>query len=125
MAELVRHNNPAFQIRTGADTDKDLDIEVRHPYVPWRFTGMVYRRDFDGGAGTLVRVFQTFRGDSDSEVELFSVTLGASDFKATFDQKVELGHEQGIRVTATGELPGGGESHRVVINWEERLDQGR
>jgi len=116
--ELVRHANPAFQCRTGASPAPEIDLEVRHPYVPWRFRNFTYHRDF-AGAMTL-SITKRF---SDVESVIATVTLNPAQADAFFDLAIAMGNDEGIRVVSAGAAPAGVEKHSLSLVWEERRDQ--
>jgi len=116
--ELVKHANPAFQCRTGASPAPEIDLEVRHPYVPWRFKNFTYHRNFAGA--TAVTLLKRF---SDTESIITTVNLIGAQQDAFFSLDITLGHGDGIRVVSSGAAPAGVEKHSLSLVWEERRDQ--
>lgn len=117
--ELVKHANPAVQVRTGASPAPEIDLEVRHPYVPWRFRNFTYKRDFAGA--TTLTFTKKFAGDQEAVITTLNL-VGAQD-SAFFDLDIELGHEESVHLVSSGAAPAGAEKHAVSVVWEERRDQ--
>ena len=117
--ELVRHANPAIQVRLGTSPSPEIDLEVRHPYVPWRFRNFTYHRNFVGA--TTLTFTKKFAGDQESVITTLNLVGAQAD--AFFDLDIELGHEESVRVVSSGAAPAGAEKHSTSIVWEERLDQ--
>ncbi len=118
--ELVRHANPAIQVRTGVSPSPEIDIEVRHPYVPWRFRNFTYHRNFAGA--TTLTLTKKFAGDQESLVTTLNLIGAQAD--AFFDLDIELGHEDSLHLVSSGAAPVGAvQKHSTSIVWEERLDQ--
>jgi hypothetical protein len=116
--EVFRHVQPAVQNRTSADPAPEIDIEVKHPFIPWRFNNFIYERNFTG-AVTTITLTKKFNGDQEGEIAVIS--LGVSQTTAFFDRTVELGHGESIRVTTTGAAPtAGSDLHSISIIWEEK-----
>jgi len=116
--EVVRHVQPAGQTKLGTDVSPALDLEVKHPFIPWRFNNYIYERNFTAGV-TTVTLTKKFNGDQEGEIAV--ITLGVGQSTAFFDRTVELGHGESIRFATSGVDPSGaGEKHSVSIIWEEK-----
>lgn len=120
--ELVSHASPAQQFKTSAAADPEIDIEVRHPFIPWRFNNFTYQRNFSV-APTTITLFKRWGGLGTGaiESEIVTITLGVGQTTAFFDRTVELGHGEAVRAVSSGAEPdAGGELHSISIIWEEK-----
>jgi hypothetical protein len=116
--EVFRHTAPASQNRTSADPAPEIDIEVKHPFIPWRFNNFIYERNFTGSV-TTVTMTKKFNGGLEGEIA--TITLSLLQTTAFFDRTVELGHGESIRVFTSGAAPAGGSDlHSISIMWEEK-----
>ncbi|HUU60677.1 MAG TPA: hypothetical protein VMZ50_14145 [Phycisphaerae bacterium] len=124
--EVFKHNQPAEQHRTAADPAPEIDLEIRHPYVPWRFNNFIYERNFVA-APTTVTLFRKWGGVGSGaiESEIVTMTLGVGQRTLFFDRTVELSHGESVRLVSTGAAPaGGGDLHSASIMWEEKRNAG-
>ena len=116
--EVVHHAQPAMQTKLGDNASPALDIEVKHPFIPWRFNNYIYERNFTAGV-TTVTLTKKFNGDQEGEIAV--ITLGVGQSTAFFDRTVELGHNESVRFATSGTDPSGAnEKHSVSIIWEEK-----
>ena len=120
--ELVGHASPAEQHKNVASPTPEIDIEVRHPFIPWRFNNFTYQRNFSA-APTTITLFKRWGGLGAGaiESEIVTITLGVGQTSAFFDRTVELGHGEAVRAVSSGAAPaGGGDLHSISIIWEEK-----
>ena len=120
--ELLGHVSPAQQFRTSADPAPEIDLEVRHPFIPWRFNNFTYQRNFSL-VPTTITLFKRWGGLGAGaiESEIVTITLGVGQTTAFFDRTVELGHGDAVRAVSSGAEPdAGGELHSISIMWEEK-----
>jgi hypothetical protein len=121
--ELVKHANPAEQHKISASPTPEIDIEVRHPYIPWRFNNFFYERNFLAGNTTITLYKRMNFGAVEGEIA--TLTLGPGQSTAFFDRTVELGHGDSIRVVSSGDGPvAGSDLHSISVVWEEKRGAG-
>lgn len=117
--EKFRHNSPVYQVRNDASPTPAIEVEIRHPFIRWRFRNVSYQRNFTGDTDVVVKKLS-----HGLEIVVQVVPLTGSEIDAYFDLDIELEGGEGILVCTTGAEPSaGGDEHHVIINWEERLDQ--
>ena len=124
--EVFKHNQPAEQHRTAAAPSPEIDLEIRHPYIPWRFNNFTYERNFDA-AVTTVTLFRRWGGVGSGgiESEIVTMTLGVGQRTLFFDRTVELAHGESVRLVSTGAEPvAPADLHSASIMWEEKRTAG-
>lgn len=115
--QVVQHLKPAFQSRGAGLADPNIDLELKHPYVPYEIFTVSYAKSAVFAAGDLVIYKKQFGG---IDVEIFRQAAVAQFFYKELDMVLQ--HEESLRVITTAGPIVLGQSHEVTIGWAERTE---
>ena len=116
--QIVEHNKPAYQLRKDGDPDENIDLVLKHPFVPYVVHSVTYHRTTGAAVPTNLQIIKRRVGTAD--VILKTILTPAVDVYEVLEE--ELQHEESLWVKTAGAVLAGVETHEASINWSERTE---